>query len=77
MDDTIKIIKSLEDSSALIHGVTETVRHEIKIQEAGFLDTLSAPMTATLIQTVASSFVKGVIGKTITGAGRGVMRTGR
>ena len=30
MNDIIKIIKSLEDSSVLINGVTETVKHEIK-----------------------------------------------
>ena len=28
MDDIIRIIKSLEDSSVLIDGVTETVKHE-------------------------------------------------
>ena len=28
MNDIIKIIKSLEDSGALIGGVTETVKHE-------------------------------------------------
>ena len=30
MNDTIKIIKSLEDSGALIDGVTETVKDETK-----------------------------------------------
>ena len=29
MNDIIKIIKSLEDSGILIHGVMETVKHEI------------------------------------------------
>ena len=28
MDDIIRIIKSLEDSSVLFDGVTETVKHE-------------------------------------------------
>ena len=28
MNDIIKIIKTLEDSSVLIDGVTETVKHE-------------------------------------------------
>ena len=31
MNDIIKIIKQLEDSGVLIDGVTETVKHEIKI----------------------------------------------
>ena len=30
MNDVIKIIKPLEDSSVLIDGVTETVKYEIK-----------------------------------------------
>ena len=30
MNDIIKIIKSLADSSIIIDGVTETVKHEIK-----------------------------------------------
>ena len=34
MNDFIKIIKSLEDSGVLINGVTETVKDEIKKQEA-------------------------------------------
>ena len=29
MNDIIKIVKSLEDSSVLIDGVTETVKYEI------------------------------------------------
>ena len=29
MNDITKIIKSLEDSGVLIHGVTETVKHEV------------------------------------------------
>ena len=37
MNDIIKVIKSLEDSDVLIDGVTETVTHEIKKQEGGFL----------------------------------------
>ena len=36
IDDIIKIIKSLDDSSVLIDGVTETVKHEIK-KKVGFL----------------------------------------
>ena len=40
MNDIIKIIKSLEDSGVLIDGVTETVKHETKKQEGGFLSDL-------------------------------------
>ena len=37
MNDIIKIIGSLENSSVLIDWVTETVKHEIKKQEGEFL----------------------------------------
>ena len=40
MDDIIKIIISLEKTSVLIDGVTETVKHEIKRQEDEFLGKL-------------------------------------
>ena len=52
MNNIIKIIKSLEDSSVLIDGVTETVKHKIKIQEGGFLGVLLAPLAASLVQPV-------------------------
>ena len=60
MNDIIKIIKSLEDSSVLIDGVTETVKHEIKKQEGRFLGTLLAPLATLLVQPVSSSVVKGI-----------------
>ena len=37
VNDIIKTIRSLEDSGVLIDGFTETVKHEIKKQEGGFL----------------------------------------
>ena len=37
MSDIIKIIKSLEDSSILIDGVTEIAKHEIKSKKVDFL----------------------------------------
>ena len=48
MNDTIEIIKSLEDSKVLNDGITETVKHEIKTQEGGFFPALLAPLTASL-----------------------------
>ena len=38
MNDIIKIKQSFEDSGVLIDGVTETVKHEIKIKEVDFLE---------------------------------------
>ena len=46
INNIIETIKSLEDSCVLIDGVTETVKHEIKKQEGGFLATSLAPLTA-------------------------------
>ena len=63
MNDIIKIIKSLEDSGVLIDGVTETVKHEIKYQEGGFLGALLAPLAASLVQPVISSVVQGISGR--------------
>ena len=65
MNDIIKIIKSLEDSGVLIDGVAETVKHEIKKQEGGFLGALLAPLAALLVQPV-----KGVTERGIRKAGR-------
>ena len=73
MNDIIKIIKSLEDSGVLIDGVTETVKHEIKYQEGGFLGALLAPLAASLVQPVISSVVQGISGRGVRWAGRRYM----
>ena len=57
MDDITKIIKSIKDSDVLIDGNTETVKHEIKKQEGGFLGAVLAPLAASMEQTVISSMV--------------------
>ena len=49
MNDIIKIIKSQEDSSLLIEWVTETVKHEMKKQEAGFLGALLTPLAILIV----------------------------
>ena len=73
MNDIIKIIKLLEDSGVSIHGVTETVKHEINKQEGGFLGALLAPLAASLVEPVTYSVVKGISGRGVTRAGRGYM----
>ena len=73
MNDIIKIIKLLEDLGALIDGVTETVKDEIKKQEGGFLGALLTPLAASLVQPVISSVVKGTSGRGVRRAGRGYM----
>ena len=49
MNGIIKIIKSLEDSVVLVDDATETVKHEIKKQEAGFIGALLASLAASLV----------------------------
>ena len=40
MQHLLKIVKSLEDSSMLLDGITETVKNEVKEQKGGFLSIL-------------------------------------
>ena len=37
MNDIIKILKSLKESSLLINGISETIQNQAKGQEIGFL----------------------------------------
>ena len=54
MNDTNKIIRSLEDAVALIDGVTKSLKHEIKKQEDRLLEALLASLDASLAQLVVS-----------------------
>ena len=36
MQDLLKIVKSLEDSSILLNGITETVKNEVKEQKVAY-----------------------------------------
>ena len=60
MDDIVKI-----------DGVNEREKHEIKKQEGVFLGALLAPLTASSVQPVISSVVKGVIWSGVRTEGRG------
>ena len=73
MNDIIEVMKSLEDPGVLIDGVTETVKHEIKRQEGGFLEALLAALVASLVQPVISLVVKGISGRGVRRAERGYM----
>ena len=49
MENINKIVKSLEDSSLLFKGVTETVQNEVKEQKEGFLSMLLGTLGGSLL----------------------------
>ena len=65
MNDIIEIVESLENSGLLIDGVSETVKHEIKKQEGGFLGSMMTPMTASLIAFITSSLIQPAVSSLI------------
>ena len=69
MNDIIKIVKALEDSSLLIDGATETVKHEVKKQEGKFVGAIMTLMAASLIRPMAS-VLNALSGKGVMGAGK-------
>ena len=48
MDDTMKIVKSLEESGLLIKGMSETIKNEAKELKEGFLSRLLGTLGASL-----------------------------
>ena len=66
LNDTIKIIKSLEDSALLTKSVTETVKNE---EKGGFLGTLLGTLGASLLANM-------VAGKRVIKGGDGVIQAG-
>ena len=49
MNDIMKIVKSLEESSLLIKGVTETIKNEAKEQRGRFFGMLLGTLGASLL----------------------------
>ena len=49
MNDIMKIIEVLENSSILLKGVTKTIENETKEQRAGFLSMLLGTLGASLL----------------------------
>ena len=74
MDDILKIVKSLENSSLLLKGVSETIQHEAKEQRGGFLSMLLGTLGASLLGDI---LLKGLSGKGVIRAGEGTIRAGK
>ena len=80
INDIAKVVKSLEDSSLLFKGVTETVQNEVKKQKGGFLSMLLSTLGASFLGNLLTR--KGIYraekrkGKGINRADEGVLRAG-
>ena len=73
IEDIIKIVKSLEDSSLLLKGVTKTVENELKEQKGGFLSALLGTLRASSLGDLLIGKIKG---KGINRVDEGVLRAG-
>ena len=69
IEDITRIAKSLEDSSLLSEGVSETIQNEAKEQREEFLSMLLGTLGASLLGDILT-------GVGINRAGEGVVRTG-
>ena len=49
MEDIMKIVKSLEESGALIKGISETIENETKEQKRGLLPILLGTLAASIL----------------------------
>ena len=59
INDTMKIIKSLEEPGLLIKGISETMKNEAKKQKGGFLGKLLVNLAADLLENILTG--KGTI----------------
>ena len=73
MEDIIKIIQALEDSSLLL-GVSETIQNEAKEQKERFLSMLLGTLGASLLGNMLA--VKGIIRAGYGSKGKGIIRAG-
>ena len=69
MNNILKIVKALEDSSIFLKGVTKIIKNETKEQKVGFLSMLLGTLGATLLGNLLSE--KGTVR-----AGEGIVRAG-
>ena len=65
----MKIVKSLEDSSLLVKGVSETIQNEVKEEKGGFLSMLLGASGTSLLGNMLA-------GKGINKAGEEFIRAG-
>ena len=75
MNDIMKIVQALEDSNALLKGVTKTIKKETKEQKRGFLSMLLGTLGTSLLGNISTG--KGIV-KAYSGnkKGKGIVRAG-
>ena len=75
MNDMMKIVQALEDSTILLKGVTTTIKNETKEQKGGFLSMLLSTLGASLLGNMLTG--KGIV-RAGSGnkKGRGIVRAG-
>ena len=73
MQDLLKIVKSLEDSGILLHGITETIKNEVKEQKGGFLSMLLGTLGASLLGDLLT---KKLLGRGVIRSGEGKISAG-
>ena len=71
MEDIIKIVKSLEDSSLLLKGVSETIQNEAKEQKGEFLSVLLGTLGASLLGNILADTGMNGAEEAFLGAGYG------
>ena len=69
MKDTMKIVKSVEDSGLLLKGISETNQNEAKEHKGEFHSILLGTLGASMLRNMLA-------GKGINRAGDGIIRTG-
>ena len=67
LEDIIKVVESLEDSSLLLKGVIETIQNKAKEQKGEFLSMLLGTLGASLLGNIFPS-------KGVNIAGEGIVR---
>ena len=75
MNDMMKIVQALEDSTILLKWVTTTIKNETKEQKGGFLSMLLGTLGASLLGNMLTG--KGIV-RAGSGnkKGRGIVRAG-
>ena len=78
MEDIIKIVKSLEDSSLLLKGGSETTQNEANEQKGGLLSMLLGTLGANLLGNILNGqgIKRAGEGREINRAGEGIVRAG-